>query len=107
VKECESKNGIRFYSLELFVCVIEFSEYPHIWKFRHCDLVITQFHILDEVWIEKGTGIMEVTINQGFSISEGNLQWFDEMAWHIERGVSQSRHVPTQGPHVYVNIAHA
>jgi hypothetical protein len=50
-----------FHGLELFVHVIEFSEYPH--KSRHCVLVITQFHILDEVWIEKGTSIMEVTIN--------------------------------------------
>jgi hypothetical protein len=71
------------------------------------NLIITRFHILDEVYIEKGTGIMEVTINQGFSISEDNLQWFNEMAWHIERGILPSHHVPTQGPHDYLKIAHA
>jgi hypothetical protein len=29
---------------------------------------------VDEVWIEKGTGIMEVTINQGFSLF-GSTRW--------------------------------
>jgi hypothetical protein len=61
-----------FHGLELFVCVREFLEYPH--KSRHCVLVITHFHIVDEVWIEKGTGIMEVTINQGFSLF-GSTRW--------------------------------
>jgi hypothetical protein len=60
-----------FYNLEFFVYVTEFSEYPH--KSHHCVLVITQFHMLDEVWIEKDTDIMKVTINQGFFFLEGNL----------------------------------
>jgi hypothetical protein len=73
------KVGIEFdfHSLEFFIRVKEFSEYPH--KSRYCLLVITQFHIMDEVWIEKGIGIMEVTTNQNSfflrATSNGLTRW--------------------------------
>jgi hypothetical protein len=59
-----------FDGLEL-VGIGEFLEYPH--RSHHCMLVINQVHIVNELWIEKNTNIIEVTINQGFSLSKGNV----------------------------------
>jgi hypothetical protein len=55
-----------FHDLELLGRVGESLEYPH--KSCHRVLVITKFHIFNEVWIEKSTRIVEVACNQGFSV---------------------------------------
>jgi hypothetical protein len=55
-----------FHGLELLGGVSESLEYPH--KFCHHVLVITKFHIFNEVWIEKSTRIVEVACNQGFFV---------------------------------------
>jgi hypothetical protein len=77
----------KFDSLELLVGIKAFLKYPH--KFHHCMLVIMQFHIVNDMWIEKNTIIMEVTKNQGLSLFEGNLYKIYKMAWHVERMLSK------------------
>jgi hypothetical protein len=70
----------KFDSLELLVGIKAFLKYPH--KFHHCMLVIMQFHIVNDMW-------MEVTKNQGLSLFEGNLYKIYKMAWHVERMLSK------------------
>jgi hypothetical protein len=65
------KIELNFDSLEFLVGVREFLEYPH--RSCHCMLVITQVHIVNEVWIEKSISITGVTLNQGFSLSKSNI----------------------------------
>ena len=57
---------LSFYGVEFLSNVSEFLEYPH--KSYHHVLVITKFHIFNEVWIEKSTRIVEVACNQDSSV---------------------------------------
>jgi hypothetical protein len=47
---------------------------------------------------------MKVCNNSTSSLCEGILYWIYQMAWHVERGVTQGCHVVPQGPHDYINI---
>jgi hypothetical protein len=63
------QNNFNFDGLELFIGIREFLEYPaNISPAISC-LAITQFYVLNEVWIEKSTNIylyIFSTVTQGF-----------------------------------------